>query len=172
LALTGHFCVLTYITVLLEQKIGIASSHVAFYLFLFGVAGVVGNILVGRLADHYLQRACLWIMILMVVVVIALGCLSADAVMGAALLIMLWGAAICALTISLQSLILTLPAALTSIASAVYVSMYNAGIGGGALLGGMLIDHFPPQVLAWVGGTLLLLAAARLYQTKWASASR
>ncbi len=159
LALTGHFCAFTYISVLLEKGIGISSSHLAFYLFLFGGAGVLGSVLAGKLADHHLRHACQLIMAIMAVVIMLFAFLPIGTNILAGLLVIVWGAGICILTITLQSLILILPSHLTDAASAIYVSMFNIGIGSGALLGGLLTDHISTQSVAWVGSAILLVAA-------------
>ena len=159
LALTGHFCAFTYISLLLEQHLGIAHHFLAWYLFLFGCAGVIGNWLAGLLNDHHLCRASQWIMIMMASVIIAAACLPKGANLSAALLVIIWGAGICLLTVTLQSLILTLPSQLTDTASSLHVSMFNTGIGAGALLGGLCVDYLSPQIAAWSGGAMLLMAA-------------
>ncbi len=159
LALTGHFCAFTYISPLLEKNIGIAYDHLAVYLFLFGAAGVAGNVLAGMLKDHQLRRAAQGIMAAMATVIILCACIPMYSYLIAALLMIVWGAGICLLTVALQSLILTLPSGLTDAASAMYVTMFNTGIGGGALLGGLLVDHMPTSSVAWTGGAVLLLAA-------------
>ncbi len=159
LALTGHFCAFTYISLLLEKGIGIESGHLAFYLFLFGGAGLFASIFAGKLADHHLRRTCQSTMAIMAMVIIFLACLPLGTSIMAALLVIIWGAGICILTITLQSLVLILPVHLTDMASAIYVSMFNIGIGSGAFLGGLLADHFLLSTVAWVGGAILLLAA-------------
>ena len=159
LAITGHFCAFTYISLLLQKKIAIASTHLAFYLFIFGVAGVVGSVLASRLADYHLDRICQWIMLIMGLVIMLFAYLPTGATILVSLLIATWGAGICVLTVALQSLILTLPGKMTDVASSMYVSMFNIGIGSGALLGGLLIDHRCVQAVAWVGGIFLFIAA-------------
>lgn len=162
LALTGHFCAFTYIGPLLEKSVGIAYSQLAFYLFLFGMAGVIGNLIAGKLPDHQLQRACQWVMAVMAIVIVSCACIPKESHVFAALFIIVWGASICFLTVALQSLILTLPSAMTDAASAIHVSMFNTGIGTGALLGGLIVDHLPVQMVAWVGGACLLATAVMM----------
>lgn len=162
LALTGHFCALTYISPLLEKGIGISYHYLAFYLFLFGAAGFLGSGLAGMLGEHHLFRAAQYITITMGIVIIGLACLPIGANVSAACLIIIWGACICLLTVTLQSLIFTLPVHLRDAASALYVSMFNTGIGSGALLGGLFIDYLSPKGVAWIGGFILFMAAAIL----------
>ncbi|NNM59252.1 MAG: MFS transporter [Legionellales bacterium] len=159
LALTGHFCAFTYVSLLLEKGVGIAPSHLAFYLFLFGGAGVLGSALASKLADQNLRYACFTVMAIMSFMIMIFSCLPMGSNIIAALLLIIWGGGICVLTIGLQSLILVLPVRIADAASAIYVSMFNIGIGSGAFLGGLLVDHFPLATVGLIGGMLLLIAA-------------
>ncbi|OGT21834.1 MAG: hypothetical protein A3C55_03950 [Gammaproteobacteria bacterium RIFCSPHIGHO2_02_FULL_42_13] len=160
LALTGHFCAFTYISLLLIKGVGVSPAHLAFYLFLFGGAGVIGNVLAGKLVDSQLKQACLWIMIVMAIAIMLCAFLPLGASISAGFLVIIWGAGICMLTVSIQSLILTLPIQIADVASAMNVSMFNVGIGSGALFGGLIVDHMPLEAVALVGGITLLMAAA------------
>lgn len=159
LALTGHFCAFTYVSLLLEKIIGISPSYLAVYLFLFGLAGVVGNFLAGMLSDRRLHQASQWVISGMAIAIILSVNLPVNAKFLAPLLIVIWGAGIVILTVTLQSLILTLPESMTEAASSVHVSTFNIGIGSGALLGGILVDHFTLPAVAWTGGIMLFVAA-------------
>ncbi len=159
LALMGHFCAFTYIAVLLERDIGIDHSYLALYLFLFGIAGVVGNILVSYIKDSKLNATCFWVILCMALVIILCVRLPLYSFYTAAMLVSIWGASICILTVTLQSLILTVPEKIVDAASTVHVSMFNAGIGSGALIGGLIVDYFPLNAVAWVGGVALLISA-------------
>ena len=159
LALTGHFCAFTYISVLLEKIIKIPHSYLAFYLFLFGVAGIIGNVVAGMLEDKHLLLTSKLAMLGLAVSIIVCVCLPNNALIATAIFIAIWGAGICILTVSLQSLILTMPASIVNAASAIHVSMFNAGIGTGAFLGGIIVDQLPLWIVA-VTGSVALLAAA------------
>ena len=159
LALTGHFCAFTYISVLLEKIIKIPHSYLAFYLFLFGAAGIIGNVAVGMLKDkHLLLTSKLTILGLAVSITVCM-CLPNNALITPAIFIAIWSAGICILTVSLQSLILTMPTRIVDAASAIHVSMFNAGIGAGAFLGGIIVDQLPLWMVACAGSVALLASA-------------
>lgn len=158
-ALTGHFCAFTYISLILEKGVGIAHANLSFYLFLFGGAGAIGSIFTSTLADRQLHTISLWAMIGMAVVIMLCACLPVGANIIAALSIIIWGAGIVILTVTLQALILMLPTPVAETASSIYVSMFNIGIGTGALLGGLIVDHMPFKAVAWIGSGALLVGA-------------
>lgn len=159
LAITGHFCAFTYISLLLQKIIKIPNYYLAIYLFLFGIAGVIGNIIAGMLKDQQLLHASILAMLSLSIAIIMCIYLPSNAFITTAVLIAIWGIGICILTVSLQSLILTLPKSIVDTASAIHVSMFNAGIGAGAFLGGIIIDKLHITIVAETGSLLLFVAA-------------
>lgn len=159
LALTGHFCAFTYISALLEKRIGIDEQQLPFYLFLFGISGVIGNAFSGMLADRMLRHTGQLTMLMMAIVLILMSYFQGGMIFLLVCLVAIWGMSMCLLTVTLQSLILTVPQSIAGAASAMHVSMFNIGIGTGALLGGYCIDNLPVQAVALTGSFSLFVSA-------------
>lgn len=159
LALTGHFCAFTYIGPILENIAAVPHVALPFYLLVFGVAGIAGNALASRVSDQRLHQCICVTLAAMAAAVIGTLLLKPGADILALALVLVWGAGICLLTVSLQSRVLSLaPTTAVDTASSIHVAMFNTGIGSGAMLGGLLIDRLPASAAAVLGGLALLLS--------------
>ena len=156
LAVTGAFTAYSYFAPLVTDVGGLPGSAVGGCLLLFGVAGTAGIVLAGRLVDRRPGAATVvppFVVGAALLVVAVLG--GAPAVLLAA--IVAWGAGMAAIPSVFQTRVLVVAPGDTSLASATYVAAFNAGIGGGALLGAAVLDvgGVRPVVVA---GALLSLA--------------
>ncbi|WP_434526853.1 MFS transporter [Photorhabdus asymbiotica] len=158
LALCGHFCALTYIGPILETRVGIMHAQLPVYLLCFGIFGVLGNIIAGFLKDNMLVLMTRITLGSMAISVFGTAFISTNSPILAYVFVAIWGLGICLLTVTLQSLILKLAPDAGDKASSIHVAMFNAGIGFGALIGGLLINNFGSEITAAVGGTLLFLS--------------
>ena len=142
-AITAHFAAFTFIEPMLSSALNIRVNLISTLLLVFGVAGVVGNIISGKLIDRHLKRLVLASLALMALSVLAIGCLPAESpafIVGA--LLLGWGAGVAILFVGLQTWILRLAGQAAMPASAIYVAIFNAAIGAGALLGGIVLSIF------------------------------
>ncbi|CDM90917.1 membrane protein of unknown function [Xenorhabdus bovienii] len=158
LALSGNYCAFTYISPLLENRAGISHEQLPFFLLLFGMFGVIGNIISGFITDSRLVAATRAILAVLIISVIGIGYFSEGNVALTYSFIAMWGIGICLLTVTLQSLVLNLATDTGERASSVHVAMFNTGIGSGAFIGGILIDRFNTETTALTGGILLTIA--------------
>ncbi|MDE1473661.1 MFS transporter [Xenorhabdus bovienii] len=158
LALSGNYCAFTYISPLLENRAGISHEQLPFFLLLFGMFGLIGNIISGFITDSKLVAATRTVLAIMIVSVIGIGYFSEDNLALTYSFVAMWGIGICLLTVTLQSLVLNLATGTGEQASSVHVAMFNTGIGTGAFIGGILIDRFNTETTALIGGILLIIA--------------
>ena len=121
---------------------------------MFGLSGLAGNVIAGKLIDRHLKTLIFTSLLLSA---LALGMLGMSSVaplpfwlMG--ILLALWGAGISIVFVGLQTWLLHSAGEAAQPASAIYVAIFNAAIGTGALAGG--------QVLAVTGFQGLALLAA------------
>ncbi|MFC0226940.1 MFS transporter [Serratia aquatilis] len=162
LALCGNYCAFTYIGPLVETQIGISHAKFPLFLLLFGVAGVVGNFISGFVSDRNLVLATRITLLLMALSVGSMGLLTDISLVAGIFMMALWGAGICIITVTLQSLVLNLAEDSGERPSSVHVAMFNIGIGSGAFLGGVLLDGFNIATVALTASGLMLLALVLL----------
>jgi predicted MFS family arabinose efflux permease len=137
----GHFAVFTYITVIIADYVHLTGAATSGLLLAHGAAGLVGLVLIGRLVDRHPQATALIVtagatacMLVLLVVGTASGPVAGAAVV-------LWGVPAGGMAVVLQAAVLRAAAAQQDLASAVYIVAYQIGIGGGAALGGVFLDH-------------------------------
>ena len=152
--ISAHFAAFTYLEPLLMKVHGVPAASVSGLLLVFGLSGLAGNVIAGKLIDRHLKTLIFTSLLLSA---LALGMLGMSSVaplpfwlMG--MLLALWGAGISIVFVGLQTWLLHSAGDAAQPASAIYVAIFNAAIGTGALAGG--------QVLAVTGFQGLALLAA------------
>ena len=73
---------------------------------------------------------------------------------------LVWGIGIGVLGLSMVAHVIRYAPDATDVANAIYSGSYNIGIGGGALLGGIISRHWGLGALGWVGAALAVAALA------------
>ena len=157
----GHAAFYTYIAAWVIDVAGFAAAAVAPVLLAFGAAGAAGVALAGVLGDRY-PRALLPIMLAGVIAAVAgLGVVSAAPTASAepvvvVVLIVAWSAFLGGVPVIFQARLLQLASpALRDIGAAWITVAFNVGIGGGALLGGVVLEVWSLAALPVVAGALL-----------------
>ena len=158
----GVFAAITYITPMMTEIAGFATSSVTWLLVLFGLGMVGGNLLGGKFADRRLMPM-LYVSLGALAVVLSLFTLTAHNKIAAAVTIVLIGALGFATVPPLQKRVLDHAAGAPTLASAVNIGAFNLGNALAAWLGGMVISAgFGYTAPNWVGAVLaasaLLLA--------------
>lgn len=156
-AMTGQNIYYTYIAPWLITVGGFTEQNIAPLLFLYGGAGAIGLVLAGMVTDRSPRRAYLVTTVIVGVAVVALALLSAIPV-AIIVALSLWGLAFGGLPAMLQTRMLhTSSARIRDLGAALFTTSFNFAIGGGAFLGGLLLDQFGVHVLPFVD--LVLLSA-------------
>ncbi|MEU1484915.1 MFS transporter [Streptomyces sp. NPDC005752] len=158
----GVFAAITYITPMMTETAGFATSSVTWLLVLFGLGMVGGNLLGGKFADRHLMPM-LYVSLGALAAVLALFTLTAHHKIAAAVTVVLIGALGFATVPPLQKRVLDQAAGAPTLASAVNIGAFNLGNALSAWLGGMVIAAgFGYTAPNWVGAALaasaLLLA--------------
>jgi predicted MFS family arabinose efflux permease len=160
----GQFTAFTYLVPLVRAHTGLTGTGASAMLLAYGAAGVIGVVLVGRIADHHPRRA---LMLCCAGLVAGLALIAGipHGTLVMVLAILVWGAGFTALPICLQSAVLRVAPDIPDTASAIYVVAFQIGIGAGSLAGaGLLGAHelsaIPDVTLAvFLAGSLLALLA-------------
>ena len=185
LLVTGHFAAFTYVRPLLELVSGVDTAWIGGLLLAYGIAGIVGNFLVGLIAPRNVSAA---------VIAIAAGLLATsilflsvgDAPLHGGLLLLLWGLAYGGVSVGLMTWMMQAAAKPTKpgsesgfvpkpdsdpglaieVNSALYVGAFNVGIALGAWAGGRLLDQVGLggnlSATAVLAATALLLCIASM----------
>ena len=158
LIIASHFCSFTYIASLLVSVAGAPQTHVPLLLLAFGASGAVGTLISGWIdappaATAFTAAFC-------IVGSQALMMFSRSLPCVAWLDMILWGSSISVLIVGLQGWTLKLAPHQADSASALYVAAFNAGIGAGAMVGGVSLDTGGDRAILMVGVTLGLIACA------------
>lgn len=162
----GHFAAYTYIAPLSERSGGLAGLSLSALLLGFGAAGIVGNLVAGRLADRRPAAALLGGALLLTVALAALA--TAPGTIGTVMAVLAWGLAFSVVPVSLQSAILRVAPHASDAASAVYVVAFQIGIGGGAFVGERLVAGGDLGSLPLVAAVTALVAGAVVFVSRQA----
>ncbi|KOC89505.1 hypothetical protein NG42_01880 [Winslowiella iniecta] len=154
-AITAHFAAFTYIEPLLSKALHIRPGLVSSLLLVFGVAGILGNVISGKLIDRQLKPLVLVALMLMAAAVLAIGLLPDNgSALSASALLLGWGIGVAIVFVGFQSWILRLAGEAAMPASAIYVAIFNAAIGAGALVGGAILS------VSSLSGLMMIVSAA------------
>lgn len=169
LIIGATFAAFSYCTPILIEEVGVAPAQVAPLLALYGVANVLGNMVVGRIADRYTYAALGWGLALLV---LALG---GFALAGQ----VFWLNLACFLTVGLTGVALN-PAMVARVMKAaepgalvntLHTSVITAGLALGSWAGGAVIDAgLGLRAPLWVGAGMALLGLLSLLRP-WYHAS-
>ena len=160
--ITGQNTFYTYIAPWLVDVAGFPDTSVAFLLFLFGGAGVIGLVLAGYASDRFPKRGFALAIAGMMLAIAVLAVWSANSVV-VVIAFVLWGVAFGGVPAMLQTRMLHTASFRTrDVAAALQTTAFNVGIGGGALLGGILLDRtgihsLPAAQIAFLGIGLALM---------------
>ena len=157
LTVTGHFTAFTYMSPLLAHSGGFSPTAIAWLLLTLGGAGICGNLLVSRHFDQHPRGS-----LRLALAFLSLSLLSAQAAAvstpGAVLLCLFWGASMNSSTLIYQTLVIKEGAANPELANSLYSSIFNIGIGGGALVGNQLFNHLGIGAINY-GGAVFVIPA-------------
>lgn len=160
LIMLGHNTFNTYIAPWIVDVAAFSPDSVALLLFVSGTAGALGLFLSGVFGDRY-PRATFAILLGLVGVAVALLAGLAGPHWLVIALFFAWGAAFGGLPSLLHGRVLGVASPrIRDVASAALTTSFNLAIGGGALLGGVLLDAFGIANVPWAYVALLVAALA------------
>jgi DHA1 family inner membrane transport protein len=165
----GMFGTFTYITPMMTDVAGFASSSVTWLLIVFGIGLFLGNLAGGKAADRALTPTLVILLIALAVVLAALT-FTAHAKIPAIITLLLMGAFGFATVPGLQMRVLHFASDAPTMASSANIAAFNVGNAIGAYLGGRTIAAgFGYTSPAWVGALLTVAALAVLLGATFAA---
>ena len=166
--ISAHFAAFTYLEPLLTQTRGIPTSTISALLLMSGLSGLLGNLIAGKLIDRHIR---VLIMTSLLLSAGALGMLSirggsALPVWFVAVLLGVWGAGMAIVFVGLQTWLLRSAGEATQPASAIYVAIFNAAIGTGALVGGLVSAKLGLSSLPLLVAVAMICGMALVWKLK------
>lgn len=134
------FTLYTYVAPLLEDITQASPDFVTFALVLIGVGFTIGNSLGGKLADWSLEGATQLILAALAIIMLLLP-LAFQSHVGAAIALVVWGAASFAIVPPVQMRVMQAAHKAPGLASSVNVGAFNLGNALGAALGGFALSQ-------------------------------
>jgi DHA1 family inner membrane transport protein len=153
LSVLGQFVAYTYIVPYVVHVDDFTFDAVAPLLLLFGIAGALGNLGAGAIANRNPATASLATTACIAAALVAL-CSRGDNHDIAIASLAVWGLGAGGLAVGLQTRVLALAPRAPDLASALFAASYNIGIGGGALLGSLIVSLAGLKATAIVGAGL------------------
>ncbi|WP_205206681.1 MFS transporter [Asaia sp. As-1742] len=132
-------------------------------LFVFGLTALVGIWLVGTLIDHWLRTLVLASIALFMIAGCILG-FAGTSPIAIYVGIVLWGLSFGGAATLFQTASARAAGEGADIAQSMIVTVWNAAIAGGGIVGGLLLDHFGTTIIPWAA-TVLLLGALMIVRT-------
>ncbi|GAS99179.1 major facilitator transporter [Mycolicibacterium canariasense] len=161
LIFTAMFTAYTFLAEILRAVVRVETGRVGWWLMAFGVVGLLGNWIGGRLADRLPMGSSVVFAAMLAVGMAAVTPLSSVPV-GAASALCIWAASFTGLFPISQIRVMAQAPGDESLAATVNVSAANAGAGLGALVGGVAIDLWGLEYLGHVAAAIALVALSVL----------
>lgn len=161
---TSYYIGYSYIEPFLAQVGGLNETMVTIALTAFGIAGMLGGVIFSRYYEAYRRLFVIATVVGMSLCMLLLrpAALTIETVM---LLIVLWGISATAFNVAMQAEIIKItPASSTAVAMSIFSGIFNFGIGGGTLIGGIVCTRASISYIGYVGGAL---AAIGVVFTVW-----
>lgn len=157
LLVTSHFVAFTFVRPLLISVSGFNPQWIGAILFAYGIAGIVGNFIVGICAARYTTLTVVAIatgLVLTPLLFLTVG----HTTLGGGSTLIFWGLAYGGLSVGLMTWMMKVAPRAVEIASALYVAVFNIGIALGAWAGGKLIDTVTLRDTLWLASGLAVAA--------------
>jgi predicted MFS family arabinose efflux permease len=146
-ACLAAFSVYTFVAPVLAATAGLHGTMLSVLLFCYGVGGAVGNVLGGRAADRWGSRLPLLLIMGGVIVVLALLPLAATSVLGAAIVLFLWGFCTWSFNPPVQHRLIELAPRTSGLLLSLNASAIYLGVGLSGVVGGVVLTNGGPAVL-------------------------
>ena len=166
LIIAAHFTAYSYIEPFARQFSGLGESATTALLLVFGLSGMMASVLFARLHARMPTRFLSCAVALLCASLLLLRPLGASPSALFAL-VFCWGIGIAALSLALMVRVLRLAPDATDVAIAIYSGIYNIGIGGGALIGRLVMQHGELALIGLGGAVLALVGSALFAWTQW-----
>lgn len=166
-AIIAHFAAFTYIEVFMAEEMAISANWIAVCLFVFGIAGVAGNLLCGLFIDRYLKNILGAGLVLICGSLILLSAVLSHNPIMLMVLVFAWGLGVAILFVGIQAWVIRLAGNDNALpASAIYAAIFNGAVGIGAIIGAGIIDFGNMKMLYLIASLITLFSLFQLLISK------
>jgi predicted MFS family arabinose efflux permease len=159
LLFAAMFAAYSYLAAFLETVAGFDGRRIAAALLGFGIAGVLGNWVAGRVVDRGPTAASAGVACLLMLAMAAVS-LAGDRLLPLVALLAVWGAAHTAAFLLCQVRVMLAAPIAPAFASSLNIAACNLGIAAGAEAGGWIVGQHGIGAVGYGGGALAGLALA------------
>ncbi|MCT1866625.1 MFS transporter [Dermabacter sp. p3-SID358] len=155
---TGQFISYSYVSPILQDFAHVDVERISMYLLLYGTLGLIGNFAAGPLIK---RSAALAVLVLAVGSALALTLVATvmSAPTNALVIIAVWGFFGGMASVSIQSLVNAEAGDRVEAGTALNSAAFNISIGGGAIIGGLIVDSAGLRAAVWVSTAAIALGA-------------
>ncbi len=161
LIVVGHFAAYTYVTPFLRPIV--RSDQISLLLLVYGVAGLIGNLIAGTTAARNLRLTFATCAGLMAAAMLLLP-LLASSTPGVVALLVVWGLGYGGVPVCTMSMFAAATPQAPEAATVLFTSSFQAVLSMGALLGGLVVDAWSVSTAMVLGG---LCAALTVGVVTW-----
>lgn len=159
-AVAGQFTAYSYMNPILEHLGGLDADGIVRSLLAYGLAGIVGSFVGAKVVGRFPSGALLVPLLILAISLFAL--VPICGTWGLTPLLIVWGASFTALGLAFQTVLLRAAADCADIATSIFSSIFNVGIGGGALIGSLVSAKWGFVPIAPLASCLFVVALAIL----------
>jgi MFS transporter, DHA1 family, inner membrane transport protein len=159
LLFAAMFAAYSYLAAFLETVAGFDGGRIAAALMGFGIAGVLGNWIAGRVVDRGPTAASAGVAFVLMLAMAAVS-LAGDRLLPLVALLAVWGAAHTAAFLVCQVRVMLAAPVAPAFASSLNIAACNLGIAAGAEAGGWIVGQHGIGAVGYGGGALAGLALA------------
>ena len=157
IAVTAHYTGYSYIEPFMKQVVGMADDMTTFTLILFGLAGIGASVLFSRYFDGR-RRLFLYIVAAGIAMMLFLMRLTAADPYVFMAHCMVWGLIFTMFNLVVEFEVIRNAPQATTVAVAMFSSIFNIGIGCGAVIGGAAQSRLPLEDIGLAGGVIAILS--------------
>lgn len=157
IAVTGHYTGYSYIEPFMKQTVGMDDGMTTFTLILFGLAGIGASVLFSNFFEGRRRLFLTAVAAGMSLMLLTMHPASFNLYTFMAHC-MVWGLAFTLFNLVVEFEVIRNAPDSTTVAVAVYSSVFNVGIGCGAVVGGAAQSVWSLSTIGYVGGCIALLA--------------
>jgi MFS transporter, DHA1 family, inner membrane transport protein len=154
---TAMFAGYTYVAAILGAAAGLDGAIIGWMLMGFGLAGVLGNWIAGRVVDRDPLAAMACVAVALALAMAAISFAGTNLAL-LVLLVGLWGAAHMAAFVFCQVSTMAAGREAPAFAMSLNISVCNLGIALGAFIGGQIVDRYGVGAIGYGGAALAVVA--------------